>query len=104
MAADLTVNNLCDALKFFFRQIVDHPEQPVDREKGIQLFGTPGDDEMRALMEAFGGRITITVKEMPLAISQPFSAAVAEGQGGAIWEPSKDGSAGMTSYEQAEVG
>lgn len=90
MAADLTVDRLCEALRFFFQQILEHPDTPVDREKGMVLFGTPGDDEMRALMEVFGGTIKITVNEMPIAMQQVFASDIAESQGAVIWEPSKE--------------
>lgn len=70
MSVGLTVDNLCEALRFFFRQIVDHPELPVDREQGMLLVGVPGDDTMRELMEAFGGELKITVREMPETFSE----------------------------------
>jgi len=90
MASDLTVDNLCDALRFFLRQIAEHPEQPVDRANGLKLYGVPGDDVMRAVMEAFGGTLKVTVSEMPVAIGQGFSQELAAGQGAAVWEPSKE--------------
>lgn len=90
MAADLTVDNLVNALRFFFKQIVENPDAPVDKDKGLVLFGTPGDDDMRSLMEAFGGTIKITVKEMPLAMQQTFPPEVAGGQGAVVWSPSED--------------
>lgn len=91
MAADLTVDNLCDALRFFFRQIVDTPTQPVDPEKGIVLYGTPADDTMKAMMEAFGGCIRITIREMPEAIS--FARGAGAGEQGSsplnLWHPNE---------------
>lgn len=86
MAADLTLDTLCDAVRHFLRHIAEHPEQPVDRERGLVLYGVPGDDEMVALMEAFGGEIRIVVREMPKEIRiVPIPA-----ESVILWQPSKE--------------
>ena len=63
--SDLTIDSLCEAVRYFLRQIVEHQEQPVDQTKGLVLCGVPGDAEMRMLLELFGGEIKITVRELP---------------------------------------
>ena len=88
MAADLTIGTLCDAVRHFLRQIVEHPEQPVDQGRGLVLLGIPGDDEMIALMEAFCGEIKITVREMPKEIS--IDPLPANPESVILWQPSKE--------------
>ena len=90
MPEDLTVDNLCAALRSFFQQIVEHPEQPVDQERGVVLYGDPGDATMKALMEMFNGTVKITIREMPIAMERTFSHEIAQGPGAILWEPSKE--------------
>ena len=86
MAADLTLDTLCDAVRHFLRHIAEHPEQPVDRERGLVLYGVPGDDTMTALMEAFGGEIKVVVREMPKEMKDNFAAlGLAEEAGANVW-------------------
>lgn len=88
MAADLTVDNVCEAIRHFLRHIAAHPEEPVDQEKGLILFGTPGNDEMRGLMEAFGGTLRITVREAPAGIADDALADdLLVKQGANVWRP-----------------
>lgn len=88
MTADLTVDNLCEAIRHFLREIMKDPKQPVDRVKGLVLVGTPGDDEMRTLMELFGGMIKVTVQERPTALEEPICHSPVFGR--VVWEPSKE--------------
>ena len=94
MAADLTLDTLCDAVRHFLRHIAEHPEQPVDRERGLVLYGVPGDDTMTALMEAFGGEIKIAVREMPKEMGQSaltnFHPLELREPGPELWQPSKE--------------
>ena len=85
-ANDLTVDNLCAALRFFFGQIVEHPELPVDPNLGLVLCGVPGDDTMKVLMERYGGEFKITVRELPTAMVPAFQEAV-QGQELNLWKP-----------------
>lgn len=88
MAADLTVDNACEAIRHFLRHIATHPEEPVDQHKGLVLFGTPGDDEMRDLMEAFGGTIRITLREAPAGITDDRLAAdLLAKEAVSVWHP-----------------
>ena len=90
MAADLTLDTLCDAVRHFLRHIAEHPEQSVDRERGLVLNGIPGDDEMVALMEAFGGEIKIAVREMPKELERIESVQVGFVESLNLWQPSKE--------------
>lgn len=89
MAADLTVDNLCGALRHFLKQIAERPDEPVDRDNGLILYGVPGDDVMRAVLDAFGGELKITVRELPAVFGPVFSEEPC-GQVAYLWEPSKE--------------
>ena len=89
MASDLTVRNLCEAIRHFLQQIADHPELPVDRERGLVLHGTPGDDMMRDIMEAFGGELKITVRELPGELKS-IQSIPGNPEAVTMWHPSEE--------------
>lgn len=66
---DLTIDNLCEAVKCFLRRIAES-DDPVD-QRGLVMCGTPGDDEMQVLMDLFDGTIRITVNRKPTALQEP---------------------------------
>lgn len=72
MAEGLTVDNLCDAVRFSLREMLANPEKTVDQSRGLVLYGSVGDNEMQELLNLFGGTIKITVQEPPAVVGQPF--------------------------------
>ena len=84
----MTVDSLCDAIRYFLRKIASDPMQPVDQVNGLILCGMPGDDEMRMLMELFGGTIKITVREQPSILQEPVYHNPVFGR--ITWEPNKE--------------
>lgn len=84
----LTVDNLCDAIRHFLRRIAAESDCPVDQVNGLVLCGVPSDDEMRTLMELFGGTIKITVREQPPTLQEPVDHSPVFGR--ITWEPSKE--------------
>lgn len=96
MQADLTVDNLCKAVAHFLQGIAAQPDQPINRERGLVLWGEPADDTMKTLMEVFGGVIRITVREIPPGMTEERSRMLQElsGAGGQtaaapadLWHP-----------------
>lgn len=72
MADGLTVDSLCEAIRHFLKRIASEPEIPVDQVNGLVLCGVPSDDEMRTLMELFGGKLQITVNGS-VGLQEPVS-------------------------------
>ena len=87
MVPDLTVEKLCDAIRHFFQEIAGS-DKPVDREKGITFWGTPADDTMKTLMEQFGGKLKITVIELPADL-QFLSVEPSQNEGLNLWRPGR---------------
>lgn len=81
---NLTLESLCGAIKFFLKQIAEQPEKPVELPHELIIYGVPGDDVMKTLMELFQGTLKITVKELPAAMTPDFSSEV---EGLNLWKP-----------------
>jgi len=96
MSQGMTLASLLDAIQHFLREIARNPEQHVDQEKGLTLWGKPGDDEMRTLLELFGGTLKITVCELPTAMQQIGSELAPEnGSSLNVWHPDEEQARGQ---------
>ena len=88
MVPDLTVDKLCDAIRHFFQEIAAS-DKPVDREKGITFWGTPADDTMKTIMEQFGGKLKMTVIELPADLQFLSVESMDQESGLNLWRPGR---------------
>ena len=91
MTTDLTVDTLCEALRYFLRDVVDYPENPLPCEgHHLLLMGVPADDAMKAALEATGGELRITIRALPAELKQALTVPEVTGQQANLWQPSKE--------------
>lgn len=71
MASDLTVDNLCEAIRFHLHNLATLPDEVATIGPGfdLKLHGVPADDTMKAVMERLGGMLRIEVRELPAELS-----------------------------------
>ena len=61
----LTLDELCAAIRFQLRQAACSSRPP---RGALRIFGCPGDDVMKAVLESCGGKLVIEVNEVPQGI------------------------------------
>lgn len=93
MAADLTVDSLCGALRHFLKEVADGT-RPVHADTALVLHGVPGDETMKAVLEQLNGTLKITVHELPAVLNGDLGLAGRELAGtpaANVWRPSQEG-------------
>lgn len=77
----MTLKQLTEMIRDSLFHIAQNPQEPVDQEKGLQIWGVPADDEMREVLTAFGGTLRISVMELPqqMVSTEPVA--------GNLWHP-----------------
>ena len=87
MAAELTVDNLCVAIRHFLQRAAEEGIESIGSST-LTLMGVPADDTMKAVMELVGGVLRIEVRELPAELSiQPLPA---NPEAVNLWLPSKE--------------
>jgi hypothetical protein len=81
----LTFDTLCEAIKHFLAEAVKNSDP--EKAGNLTLWGNP-DETMRTILEARGGKLVITVREMPVGLSESFpQEAVQANANASYWSP-----------------
>ena len=85
---DLTVDNLCLAIRHRLRQLADGPGcLPAGKDSTLVLCGTPADDTMKTVMDLLGGTLRIRVSEVPTGLKDELVPLSDVAGGINLWKP-----------------
>ena len=91
-AADLTVDNLCEVIRFHLHNLSVLPDEVATIGPGfeLKLYGVPADDAMKSVMERLGGTLRITISELPTEMVDGLALVndvAGESSGINLWQP-----------------
>lgn len=83
MAAELTVDSLCNVLRAFLKHVADDPET-VEPGFVLTVVGVP-DGTTADVLAALGGVLKIEVRELPAAMRSELVSPTDDGP--ELWQP-----------------